>query len=87
MNIHDIGDQVRLTGRLLDYDDQPVNATVACYVTTPSGVTTTAPVINEDVGLYRAYILPEEPGIWTYRFAATGAVISAARKRFTVRQE
>ena len=84
METYDIGDRVRMQLILKDYGGALTDGTVTCSVKTPAGVTSAATVTNPATGVYHAFVTITEAGTWRYRFASTGATISAGEGSWQV---
>lgn len=70
----DVGDTVELEG-LVKVNDVLTNATtVRCFVTKPrtGAVVEITPVTHPSTGVYQATVVPDESGVWRYRFDSTG---------------
>jgi len=59
--------------------------TVVLTVKMPDGTTATPAATLESTGVYRYDLLVSASGVWSYRWAATGAVQAAEEDRLYVR--
>lgn len=84
--VYDIGDRVRLDTTVTNLTGTPTNATVTLTVMTPGGDNITPTVINDAAGVYRADVDVDRPGMWFYRWRATGMVVAAQNGHFYVRR-
>jgi hypothetical protein len=95
MSTFEVGQRIRIRGNVLassapaTYAADPTytatDATVVLTVEDPSGVETTPAVTNAAAdGYYYAEVDLDEPGLWRFEWAATGAVIAAKDGTFTV---
>jgi hypothetical protein len=82
---YDVGDSVKLTFAVT-VSGTPTNATVALVVTKPDGTPATPSITNPSVGNYEAVIAPDAPGLWVWRWTATGAAVTSEDGAFTVDQ-
>jgi hypothetical protein len=87
----DIGDLVRLSGTFADLNGNLLDPTaVTLSIKEPNGATASfqygrdAFVVRESVGCYLMDFAPSTEGLYTYRFAGTGAVTAAEEKMFYV---
>lgn len=70
------GDAPLVTYRLVDPRTRlPVNGTVSCSITAPSGATTTPTPANPSTGTYEVVPTLTELGVWTIVFTSTGAIV------------
>jgi len=80
----DVGDTVRLRARFTDESGNPVDpSSVSLRVRRPNGETITPAVTRESAGNYRADVVVDMPGVWHYRWEASGGAEEGA---FFVRQ-
>lgn len=72
-----VGQKKRATATLT-VDNAPTDATVTWSILAPDG-RSVAPLAssNPSTGVYVADFTVDEPGPWTVRFAATGAVVAS----------
>lgn len=86
MNRYDIGDRIRLKVefRAIDSDALADPTTVTCKVKAPLGGIEDAVTSHVSQGVFIAFIEPDEPGVWTYKFYGTGDVVAAGAKSFVV---
>jgi len=75
MAVRDLGDAMRLEYQTVDADGNPVAATVALTVTSPSGVTSTPAVTSPVLGTYRSTFTLTAAGAWFWQWTASGTVI------------
>jgi hypothetical protein len=84
-----LGNTVLMRGTFFDEEGAPIDpTTVICRVSNPQGAVTAlsgGAVIRESQGRYRAQIVPDQAGLWTYRFEGAGAVQAAAEREFWIR--
>lgn len=80
INVHDVGDLVRVTGTFTDSADLPADPTALSFAfKDPSGSVTTyvfptdAQLVKDSVGIYHVDVDVVEPGDWHYRWISTGA--------------
>ncbi len=86
------GNEIVLSVTFVDATtQQPANPTaVTLLVADPEGDITTytatsvPTVLNPSTGVYQCVIIPQIPGIWTYRWVGTGAVVAASERQFEV---
>jgi hypothetical protein len=71
----DVGDRVNLRYEARDPDGDLVAATVVLTVTDPSGNTDTPALTNDATGIYDGAFTLDEAGLWTWEWAASGAVV------------
>lgn len=83
---YDVGDVARLEATFRDTAGVLTNTTVTLTVKKPDGTSSTPSTSNPSTGLYRADISIDQPGVWVYRFAGTGAVTSVEEGRLYVRR-
>jgi hypothetical protein len=78
MSAYQIGDAPLLVYRLIDPSTrQPVDGTVTCTVTPPTGSATTPTPAHPSTGTYQHAPTFTVEGLWTVRFASTGTVVDA----------
>lgn len=87
MSDYDTGDVARLEATFRDATGALADTTVVLTVKKPDGTTST-PAVGSPVstGLYRVDVAIDQPGVWVYRFAGTGAVTSVEEGRLYVRR-
>lgn len=87
MKSYPLGTQLVLATTFLDPTSrQPVNpTTVVLELRDPLGTVTTPGVSNASTGVYKALVTPAIAGIWSVRWAGTGAVTAATEDRFEVK--
>lgn len=93
-NTHDVGDIVRLTARFTSTGGTAANPTTVRFeVESPAGVVTTysstaSALSNDAVGTWSYDLtIPDSTasyGVWEYRAAGVGAIVSAAENWFRV---
>lgn len=79
------GCQVRVTGTFTDFagaDTDPTGVTFKIH--SPSGIETTrtygvSGITKTGTGVYYSDITLDEGGVWTYRWAGTGALVAAGQ--------
>jgi hypothetical protein len=71
----DVGDRLNLQYLVYNSAGVLTNATVVLTVTDPSGDVTTPTVTNSATGTYDASFTLSEAGTWTWKWAASGAVV------------
>lgn len=83
----DVADGVRATAAFQDLNGNPADpTTITLKVLDPAGTITEPPVFRTGTGSYYAdFVLPNEPGSWSYRWEGTGDVQVAEEGKFTVR--
>ena len=93
MNTYDAGDQVRISVAIADDEGRATDPTVLSFLyLDPTGALTTLTygedeaVGREDAGGYYVDLVPNRPGIWSYRWECSGTVTAAVEGRFTVRR-
>ncbi len=93
MNFYDVGDAVRLRGSFVVPEVGAADPTaVKLLICKPDSVKQTlvygvdSEVEKTATGLYYADIIPDQVGLYTYRWEGTGAVIGAWEGEFTVRR-
>jgi hypothetical protein len=94
MNAYNVGDQIRLTANFTNTVGTLTDpTTVSCIVKRryqlPPVASTTysyagATVIKDSTGVYHVDVIPDNEGIWDYRWVATGTVIAAEESAFNV---
>ena len=89
---YDIGDLIRLRGSFANLDGDsvdPTNVAISYRRETGSITTKTYPdddeIVRTEAGEFYMDIEVDDDGVWHYRVAGTGAVISAAERQFNVR--
>jgi hypothetical protein len=92
VNVHDIGDLVRITGTLETADGTNVDpTTLVCKVENAAGTVTTytygvdAFPVRTEAGVYYVDYTPTVPGSHYYKFTSTGTGQAADEGRFVVR--
>jgi hypothetical protein len=81
---YDVGDSVKLTFSV-SVNGTATDATVALVVTKPDGTPATASVVHPGPpGAYEAVVSPDQPGLWVWRWTATGAATTAEDGSFVV---
>jgi len=90
-NIYDVGDRVRLTGTFTASGSPVDPTTVTLYYQDPSGNDTIktyalGQLTKVSTGVYRFDLDIDEAGKWYYRFAGTGACVTASESHFNVRK-
>ncbi len=82
----DLGDGVNLDTTVYNRDGTLTAATVALVVTRPDGTTFDAPAISSpSTGRYRAAtFVPDQVGVWKFRWTTSGDVTSVEHGSFTV---
>lgn len=93
MNIHDIGDVVRISVAFTNQAGTPVDpGAVTVKVKNPIGVKTTyvylvdAGVIKDSTGNYHLDLEPTIQGIWNYRWEGTVSNKGAEENSFQIRE-
>lgn len=91
LNLHNIGDLVRVTGTLATAGGARVDpATVTVKVRAPSGTVTTHRYnqdpfpLRVEAGVYYVDVTPNAAGEWYYRFESTGTGQAADEGKFVV---
>jgi hypothetical protein len=93
MNSYSVGDQVRLSATFTNSAGALTDpTTVTCilkrrYQVTPVSTTYTyagGTVTKDGTGLYHVDVVPDNEGIWDYRWVATGTVVAAEEGAFSV---
>lgn len=81
---YDVGDAATLAVELRDDDAALTDATVTLSITLPDGTTSTPSVSHISTGVYQASFTTTLPGLHQYRWAASGALVSAENDSFHV---
>lgn len=85
MNRYDAHDRVRLTGTFHDLDGDLIDPTdVTVHLRDPDGTVTHPEASSESTGVWNTDVDVVKPGVWTYRFEGTGAVVAAEETMFAV---
>jgi hypothetical protein len=83
----DVGDVARLTATFRAVDGTPTNTTVVLTVRKPDGTSSTPSATNTGAGVYEANVVIDQPGVWDYSFAGSGAVGAREGGRLYVRRD
>lgn len=88
---YDQGDRVRIQAEFRDLSNQLANpTTVTVQVKRADGTISTPSASNPSTGVFTADVdIPTaatSAGVWSYRFAGTGALVAAGEAVFFVRQ-
>jgi hypothetical protein len=85
MNHYDAQDRVRLTGTFRDLDGDLIDPTdVEVHLRDPDGTVSHPSATSSTPGVWTADVDVVKPGVWTYRFEGTGAVVAAEETMFAV---
>jgi len=93
MNTYDVGDRIRLTAAFTSGGVAADPTTVTVRVKDPSGNTasyvygTDLEVVKDGTGNYHMDVTIDEAGIWGFRWASTGVVVTAEEKSFRIRPQ
>lgn len=80
-----IGNAVRLSAIFRNFSGNPTNPTsVTLSIKKLGGSVETPTAVNDATGYYHYDYTPLTTGTYSYRFAGTGAVVSATEGEFTV---
>jgi hypothetical protein len=89
LEVHDIGDTVRLQASFRNFDgDLTSPTTTTLYIQDPSGVVTTvnnASISSGGTGVKYYDLAVDEAGTWWYRFKAAGNLVAEEEGSFRVR--
>lgn len=93
MNRFDKGDLIRLTATFKNTSGEVIDPAALTFRTlSPTGTivvlvyATDAALVKDSTGVYHVDVSAAEPGVWGYRFAATGSGQAAAEGEFWVDQ-
>lgn len=87
MTSYDVGDRVRLAVAVTNLDGDPADPTsLTLSVTTPGQTTVTPSVTKDATGSYHADVDVDRPGLWSYKWTGTGAIVAAESGSFHVRR-
>lgn len=79
------GSDLRLSGTFRDINNNLADpTTVVCSVRTPDGVVAEYTPTKLSTGIYYYDLTLTQSGVYTFRYAGTGALIAASDKNFTV---
>lgn len=86
----DIGDEVLIVANVTDVDDDPADpSAITLQILPPTGTVIAknlGDMSNPSTGLWTyAYLIDDDPGVWTVRFRGTAAILTAAEGSFVVR--
>jgi hypothetical protein len=92
MNAYNVGDLVRLTATFTSADIPADPTAISCivkrrYQLAPVVSTTythPATITKDSTGVYHVDVIPDNEGIWDYRWVGTGAVVAAGESAFNV---
>lgn len=92
INVHDVGDPVRIAATFLDLSGDPVDpATVELHVMDPSGnigifhyEASPTDIVRVSTGSFYKDVEADEPGDWYYRWVSTGPGQGAEPGQFVV---
>jgi len=92
VNLHDIGDLVRIVGTLTTQAGALVDPTgLTCKVLSPAGTTATHVYgvnpfpVRDSSGVYHVDVTPDAAGEWYYKFTSTGTGQAMDEGYFVVR--
>ncbi|MDP9418989.1 MAG: hypothetical protein M3P53_02380 [Actinomycetota bacterium] len=75
MKIHDTGDAVRMRASFTNEAGTATNpTTVVLTVARPDGTTFQPTLANPAIGTFEAIEVLDQPGLWRFKFAASGGV-------------
>ncbi len=82
----DVGDPLRLRSTYTNESGAAANpTTVVLTLRDPAGVVTTPAVTNPAVGTFENLLVPATPGVWRFRWDASGGVTASDPGAFYVR--
>lgn len=92
-NTYDVGDQIELSVVFTTAEGAAADPTVVTVqIKDPAGNVTTLEygeseqVERDETGVYLLDLVADQPGVWAYRWAGTGALTAAAEGTFNVRR-
>ncbi len=93
LNLHNVGDEITITGILTEADGTPVDPDgLVVVVQAPNGTQTkytlngVNPPVRVAAGEYTATIVPDAPGEWLYQFRSSGTGRAMDEGAFMVEQ-